>query len=81
MQETNKIYSLGNTKTNKGLKLRYMFSMCPVQCFIYYFRHALQERLFRIEYVSNSNFTSTEFDRWKKEVRLTFSRHMVCLLN
>lgn len=73
MQETNKVYSLGNTKTNKGLKLRYVFFVCSVQHFTYYFRHALQERLFRIEYVSNSNFTSTEFERWKKEVRLTFS--------
>ena len=31
-------------------------------------RHALQERVFRMEYVSNSQFTDTEFAKWKAEV-------------
>ncbi|KAL9954513.1 hypothetical protein ACROYT_G042062 [Oculina patagonica] len=49
--ETAKVYSLGNTKTNKGLKLK----------------HGNQERVFRLEFVSNQRFTETEFIRWKEE--------------
>ncbi|XP_015751507.1 PREDICTED: RNA polymerase-associated protein RTF1 homolog [Acropora digitifera] len=49
--ETAKIYSLGGTKTNKGLKLR----------------HGDQERVFRLEFVSNQRFTETEFNRWLEE--------------
>nr|XP_058951031.1 RNA polymerase-associated protein RTF1 homolog [Pocillopora verrucosa] len=49
--ETAKIYSLGSTKTNKGLKLK----------------HGNQERVFRLEFVSNQRFTETEFARWKEE--------------
>lgn len=69
VQETSKVYGLGSTKTNKGLKLKYIkhFNLCFV-CSTVFPRHALQERIFRIEYVSNSNFTSNEFERWKKEV-------------
>lgn len=48
--ETGKIYQLGNTRTNKGLKLR----------------HGAQERVFRLEFVSNQEFTDSEFMRWKE---------------
>ena len=33
-----------------------------------YRRHGQQERSFRMEYVSNSPFTDSEFTKWKKEV-------------
>ncbi|EDO44107.1 predicted protein, partial [Nematostella vectensis] len=49
--ETAKVYSLGATKTNKGLKLR----------------HGPQERVFRLEFVSNQRISETEFQRWKEE--------------
>ncbi|KAK3743020.1 hypothetical protein QZH41_009282 [Actinostola sp. cb2023] len=52
--ETAKVYSLGTTKTNKGLKLR----------------HGPQERVFRLEFVSNQRITETEFQRWKEEVMI-----------
>ncbi|KAI4496008.1 hypothetical protein M0802_008223 [Mischocyttarus mexicanus] len=47
--ETGKIYQLGGTRTNKGLKLR----------------HGAQERVFRLEFVSNQEFTESEFSKWK----------------
>ena len=31
-------------------------------------RHGLQERVFRMEYVSNSPFTDIEFKKWIAEV-------------
>ncbi|XP_032241645.2 RNA polymerase-associated protein RTF1 homolog [Nematostella vectensis] len=49
--ETAKVYSLGATKTNKGLKLM----------------HGPQERVFRLEFVSNQRISETEFQRWKEE--------------
>lgn len=52
--ETAKIYQLGNTKTNKGLKLR----------------HGAQERVFRLEFVSNQEFTESEFFKWKETCAL-----------
>ena len=56
--ETPKIYAIGKTRTNKGLKLR----------------HADQERVFRIEFVSNYDFTDEEFIKWQsKMTELTFS--------
>ena len=33
-------------------------------------RHAAQERVFRMEYVSNSPFTESEFTKWKEEVSI-----------
>ncbi|XP_015184359.1 PREDICTED: RNA polymerase-associated protein RTF1 homolog [Polistes dominula] len=48
--ETGKIYQLGGTRTNKGLKLR----------------HGIQERVFRLEFVSNQEFTESEFSKWKE---------------
>ncbi|PIK60168.1 putative RNA polymerase-associated protein RTF1-like [Apostichopus japonicus] len=50
--ETGKIYPLGTTRTNKGLKLRY----------------AAQERMFRLEFVSNQDITETEFQKWKSDM-------------
>nr|CAD7606649.1 unnamed protein product [Timema genevievae] len=47
--ETGKIYQLGSTRTNKGLKLR----------------HGAQERVFRLEFISNQDFTESEFFKWK----------------
>ena len=32
-------------------------------------RHGMQERTFRMEYVSNQGFTDTEFQKWKEEVK------------
>lgn len=52
--ETGKIYQLGSTKTNKGLKLR----------------HGAQERVFRLEFVSNQEFTDSEFFKWKEACAL-----------
>ncbi|ENN77106.1 hypothetical protein D910_10215 [Dendroctonus ponderosae] len=46
--ETAKIYQLGKTRTNKGLKVR----------------HGAQERVFRLEFVSNFEFTESEFQQW-----------------
>ncbi|XP_065206653.1 RNA polymerase-associated protein RTF1 homolog [Planococcus citri] len=48
--ETAKIYQLGSTRTNKGLRLR----------------HAAQERVIRLEFVSNQEFIDTEFDKWRE---------------
>ena len=50
--ETAKIYPLGKTRTNKGLRLK----------------HGTQERVFRLEFVSNSDFTDSEFTKWKETV-------------
>ncbi|XP_014469395.1 PREDICTED: RNA polymerase-associated protein RTF1 homolog [Dinoponera quadriceps] len=52
--ETGKIYQLGGTRTNKGLKLR----------------HGAQERVFRLEFVSNQEFTDSEFLKWKETCAL-----------
>lgn len=47
--ETNKVYLLGKARTNKGIKLK----------------HAKQpERIYRCEYISNSEFTQQEYDKW-----------------
>ncbi|XP_049819559.1 RNA polymerase-associated protein Rtf1 isoform X2 [Aethina tumida] len=46
--ETAKIYTLGKTKTNKGLRVR----------------HGNQERVFRLEFVSNQEFTDSEYHKW-----------------
>lgn len=46
--ETAKIYQFGKCRTNKGFKLR----------------HGSQERVFRLEFVSNQDFTDSEFQKW-----------------
>ncbi|CAF3774009.1 unnamed protein product [Rotaria magnacalcarata] len=48
--ETSKIYNLGTTRTNKGLRLKY----------------GRNERMFRLEFVSNSEISDTEFTRWRE---------------
>lgn len=52
--ETAKIYLLGQARTNKGLKLR----------------HGAQERVFRLEFISNQEFTESEFFKWKETCAL-----------
>ncbi|KAK5982050.1 RNA polymerase-associated protein RTF1 [Trichostrongylus colubriformis] len=47
--ETNKVYSFENLKTNKALKLKY----------------GTDERVFRIEFVSNAQFGEEEFSEWR----------------
>lgn len=49
--ETSKIYSLGKTRTNRGLRLK----------------HGTQERIFRLEFISNQEFTETEFEKWRAD--------------
>ncbi|KAM7346000.1 RNA polymerase-associated protein Rtf1 isoform 2-T2 [Cochliomyia hominivorax] len=48
--ETAKIYNLGKTRTNKGLRLK----------------HGNQERVFRLEFISNQEFTENEFSKWRE---------------
>ncbi|XP_068607879.1 RNA polymerase-associated protein RTF1 homolog isoform X2 [Brachionichthys hirsutus] len=48
--ETSKVYQLGSTRTNKGLQLR----------------HGGDTRVFRLEFVSNQEFTESEFMKWKE---------------
>ncbi|CAH1791151.1 unnamed protein product [Owenia fusiformis] len=52
--ETGKVYQLGTTRTNKGLRLRY----------------ANSERVYRLEFVSNSDFTENEFFKWKESMMI-----------
>lgn len=49
--ETAKIYQLGNTRTNKGLRLK----------------HGSHERVFRLEFVSNSPFQESEYRKWVED--------------
>lgn len=46
--ETAKIYTLGKSRTNKGLRVR----------------HGNQERVFRLEFVSNQEFSDNEYQKW-----------------
>ncbi|CAF1654882.1 unnamed protein product, partial [Adineta ricciae] len=48
--ETGKVYNLGVTRTNKGLRLK----------------HGNNERIFRLEYVSNNEISDNEFQRWRE---------------
>ncbi|CAN7974900.1 unnamed protein product [Ixodes persulcatus] len=52
--ETAKVYALGRSRTNKGLRLK----------------HGKQERVFRLEFVSNQDFTDSEFCKWKEVMNL-----------
>ncbi|XP_069117469.1 RNA polymerase-associated protein RTF1 homolog [Argopecten irradians] len=52
--DTAKIYQLGSTRTNKGLKLR----------------HGHSERVYRLEFVSNQDFSDSEFFKWKEAMML-----------
>lgn len=46
--ETAKVYQFGSGRTNKGLRLR----------------QGTQERVFRLEFISNQDFTDSEFEKW-----------------
>lgn len=46
--ETAKIYQFGKGRTNKGFKLK----------------HGSQERVFRLEFISNQDFTDSEYQKW-----------------
>lgn len=52
--ETSKIYQLGNTRTNKGCRVR----------------HGKGERVFRLEFVSNQEFTDGEYHKWIEAVSM-----------
>lgn len=47
--ETAKVYQFGKNRTNKGLRLK----------------HGTQDRVFRLEFISNQDFTEQEFLKWK----------------
>ena len=53
--EEGKVYTLGSTRTNKALKLRY----------------ANFESSFGIEFVSNSLIQDSEFDKWREDTMLS----------
>ncbi|MCP9264451.1 RNA polymerase-associated protein RTF1-like protein [Dirofilaria immitis] len=55
--ETAKVYQLENTRTNKGLKLK----------------HGGEERVYRLEFVSNSEFTNQEFSKWYDAMKANVS--------
>lgn len=48
--ETAKVYNVGKARTNTGLKLKF----------------GKQERVFRLEFISNSQFSPSEFEKWKQ---------------
>jgi len=48
--ETAKIYQLGKSRTNKGLRLK----------------HGSHERIFRLEFISNQDFSETEYEKWRE---------------
>ena len=41
------------------------------------YRFGVQERIFRMEYISNSAFTDQEFAKWKSEVLNIFIEHVI----
>ena len=50
--ETAKVYNIGKSRTNTGLRLKY----------------AKQERVFRLEFISNQAFSPGEFEKWRKDM-------------
>ena len=38
--------------------------------YVFVVRHGDQERVFRLEFVSNQRFTESEFNRWLEEVHV-----------
>lgn len=54
VKETQKVYDFGSSKTNKALRLRY----------------AKAERDYRLEYISNSDFTEKEYSKWIEAMTL-----------
>ena len=47
--ETAKVYHVGNSKTNLGLRLKF----------------GKEERVFRVEFISNQHISPGEFEKWK----------------
>ena len=41
-----------------------------ITCCIYYFRHGNSDRVYRLEFVSNQDFTDSEFFAWKQAIML-----------
>ncbi|KAM6158576.1 uncharacterized protein ACDL77_023116, partial [Rhynchocyon petersi] len=60
--ETANVYQLGGSRTNKGLQLR----------------HGRDQRVFRLEFVSNQAFTESEFSKWK-DAMLSAGMHLPTL--
>ena len=50
--ETAKVYNIGKSRTNTGLRLKY----------------AKQERVFRLEFISNQAFSPSEFNKWRDDM-------------
>ena len=50
----------------------FFFSFYTMEMILYVFivRHGDQERVFRLEFVSNQRFTESEFSRWLEEVHV-----------
>ena len=50
----------------------FFFSFYIMEMILYVFvvRHGDQERVFRLEFVSNQRFTESEFNRWLEEVHV-----------
>ena len=45
--------------------------ICKVfDCMHFYHRHGTQERVFRLEFVSNQEFSDSEFVKWRETVML-----------
>ena len=64
--ETAKIYNLGSTRTNKGLRLKFGKSESIVSSrHSVSFRYGDHERVFRLEFVSNREVSDSEFTRWR----------------
>jgi len=79
--ETGKIYNLGSTRTNKGLRLKYkqkrLFSL---KYFFFSIRHGNNERVFRLEYVSNNEISDGEFQRWREAMIKQVNRKIkICI--
>ena len=55
VEEGKKIYQIGNTRTNKILRLR----------------HAQKESQIRFDFASNEKFQDSEFDSWREETMLS----------
>jgi hypothetical protein len=63
--ETGKVYQVEKTRTNKGLKLK----------------HGTDERVYRLEFVSNSEFTDTEFAKWTETMKYNVRSFYLCQLS
>lgn len=53
MVETAKVYTVENTRTNKGIKLK----------------HGADQKVYRLEFISNQKFDDKEWTQWLKAMR------------